>query len=125
MGNGAKYLTYTATLSGTDKMINLTVSGTPKDSKVASSSSSAGIIIGVGSLGLVLILVGIWMYFRSKKQNEDDEEVVEIDGDSSEEEVIMDSIIALDDQYKNGKIEESVYKNRRTELTEKLKNLKS
>lgn len=127
MGNGAKYLSYSASVSGTDKTINVTVSGTPKDAAVATTNSSTGIIIGIGSLGLVFILVGVWMYLRGKNRTTEDDYndgEDETGSDATEEELLMDSIITLDDQFKSGKIDGSTYQRRRAELTDKIKNLK-
>ena len=120
MGNGAKYLSYAITLAEPNKHISVSVNGLPKDSKIASTSSNTGIIIGIGALGVVLIIVGIWMYFFSKKEKpeEEDEESTEEDTDQTD---ILDAILALDDQYKNGNLEEAIYKNKRKALTEQLK----
>lgn len=123
MGNGAKYLSYAVSLNSANKNISLTITGTPKDSTVAATSSNTGIIIGLGALGFVLILVGVWMYFFGRRKSDEEDDGIEDEADEVEDE-IMDSILALDDQFKSGNLEESIYKARRKELTDKLKLVK-
>jgi hypothetical protein len=89
------------------------------------------LMIGVGTLGLILIALGIFLFLRDRKlrkledefedgdmEEEDEEDALGDDRDS-----IMDAIIALDDQYKAGDISKEAYEMRRDELKERLKNL--
>jgi hypothetical protein len=89
------------------------------------------LMIGVGTLGLILVGLGIFLFLRDRKlrkledefedgdmEEEDEEDALGDDRDS-----IMDAIIALDDQYKAGDISKEAYEMRRDELKERLKNL--
>lgn len=71
----------------------------------------------VGAIGLVLVVVGVWWWFR-------------IDGDSSRlsdrpvsPESVMDEIIALDDAYEAGQMEEAAYQAKRSQLKARLREL--
>ena len=78
------------------------------------------IIIAAGVLGGVLFLSGIWLYFRQRRR------ILEEDASgeqSSEREVILDSIIALEDLYHEGEITEKAYLKKRQELKDQLDSL--
>lgn len=133
MGSGTKFQVFSAAGLAQGDMIEIVASGTPKGSASAAAStqpSNQGIIIGVGAFGFVLIVAGVWMYVRDRNRanalDEDDEDDLDDAGDGQIEsestmEEIMDAIMVLDDQFKNGNIQESVYKERRAELKAKLK----
>jgi mono/diheme cytochrome c family protein len=92
-------------------------------------TSWQNIAIGVGGLGLVLVLVGLWLYQRNKKAAVVELEAEEIPAadtlnSSDDAESLMDAIIALDDQYQAGELPEDAYHQRRAELKERLQNLK-
>jgi mono/diheme cytochrome c family protein len=104
--------------------VELTVSGTPKESTSASApaetTSNQNLLIGAGALGIGLILAGGWMYLRERSRGqtangEEDEDEFE----SSED--VIDAIIALDDLHRSKKISDAAYQNRRAELKEFLK----
>ncbi len=85
-------------------------------------------MIGVGALGLILIGLGIFLFLRDRKLGKLEEQLEALEDSSSEEdaigndrESIMDAIIALDDQYKDGGISKEAYEARRTELKDRLK----
>ncbi len=89
-------------------------------------SSKSNLMIGIGALGLVLIFLGVWMYFRNRPTNaedEDDEEEGTAPSKEESAEMVMDAILALDDMYKEGKLSEQAYQQRRAELKERLKDL--
>jgi hypothetical protein len=79
------------------------------------------LLIGVGVLGLALILVGGWMFWRDRNVNEEDEQDVEDDDELADPESLMDAIIALDDLHRAGKLSEEAYQLRRAELKEALR----
>mgnify|MGYP001052828099 FL=1 len=91
-------------------------------------TSWQNIAVGVGGLGVVLVMVGLWLYQRNKKTtmplDESEEEVLTADEPASAEdtEALMDAIIALDDQYQAGELPEDAYLQRRAELKERLQN---
>ena len=78
---------------------------------------SRGVVIGAGVLGGVIFIVGLWLFISRRR---DDLELEE-DPDSEENtDQILDSIIALEDLFKEGEIEEKDYLKKRQELKDKL-----
>jgi mono/diheme cytochrome c family protein len=108
---------------------SMTVSGQPaglssSDSTQTQPNTRRNLLIGVGTLGVVLILVGGWLYWRERSQAEetDDElDFVEEEAEADEADTLMDAIIALDDLHRAGKIPDEAYHQRRLELKEQLK----
>lgn len=131
MGSGATFQVYNAVGLEPGKSLDIAASGAPKTAGQAATSTTGAnttqnIIIGVGALGVALILTGVWLFWRDRKRaGETDGDVLDEDGDESEDEddtdEILDSIVALDDQFKTGNISEEAYKERRAELKAKLK----
>ncbi|MGE5225004.1 MAG: c-type cytochrome [Omnitrophica WOR_2 bacterium] len=82
------------------------------------------LVIGLGSLGIVLILAGIILYRRNQLQEARPAEEPELENEfegEDDEESLVDAIIALDDQYKGGALPEEAYRKRRAELKERLR----
>jgi mono/diheme cytochrome c family protein len=104
--------------------LSLEISGTPKNGSSATTAADPrqNLLIGVGALGLVLILVGGWMYLRDRNRpaEVDEDEDEEQDGFESQED-LLDAIIALDDLHRSGKISDAAYHQRRAELKSRLK----
>jgi hypothetical protein len=108
---------------GAGENVQLTVSGTPKESNSASAppaetTSNQNLLIGAGALGIGLILAGGWMYLRDRNRAEEDSEAGD-EFESSED--VIDAIIALDDLHRSKKISDEAYQKRRAELKEVLK----
>ncbi len=82
-------------------------------------TQNKNLLIGIGALGLVLILAGVWMYMRDNNKNE--EEVEEEEDEFGDSESIMDAIIAIDELHRAGKLSDQAYKERREELKNALK----
>jgi len=100
--------------------LELTLSGTIKSA--ASAGSRQALLIGAGAFGMVLILAGVWMFFRDRgKPDEDDFDEDEDEFETAEE--VMDAIIALDDLHRAKKIPDEAYQARREELKARLKEL--
>ena len=103
--------------------VQLTVSGTPKESTSASApaktTSNQNLLIGAGALGIGLILAGGWMYLRDRNRRQPDGEEDEDEFESSED--VIDAILALDDLHRSKKISDAAYQNRRAQLKEILK----
>src|SRR5258706_1614150 len=98
-------------------MISFTVTGAPKNTAVASDfTQNLDLVIGGLAFGAVLIIAGVWMYWR-KRLEEDNEEGGGLDNSES----VMDAIIALDDLHHAGKLSKEAYKKRRDELKNMLK----
>jgi hypothetical protein len=126
---GAVYQSYVANNIKAGESITFNITGTPKapaaaETTTTSSSSNNPLLIGAGALGSLLILAGIWMYWRDRRQaqaiaEEEDEEAEKFD--TSEE--VMDAIIALDDLHRARKISDQAYQKRRAELKDILKEM--
>jgi mono/diheme cytochrome c family protein len=106
--------------------LNLSISGTPKDSGTASTpgeaTSNQNLLIGAGALGIALILAGAWMYLRDRNRGEDSG-VEEKDDEFESSEDVIDSIIALDDLHRARKISDEAYQKRRAGLKDILKGM--
>jgi mono/diheme cytochrome c family protein len=131
MGGGMSFQMYRAGSLSAGQDLNFKISGSPRtiSSEAAETDSNQVLIIGIASLGIVLIAVGGFLYWRDRRQPEDDleedevsleEEDEEDDAPDIDEDEILDAILALDDQFKAGNIAESVYHERRAELKAKL-----
>lgn len=89
------------------------------------------IVIGAAAIGLIMIGLGIFLFFRDRRVRrlEDDEdeneenEQSESDALGDNRDNLLDAILNLDDQYKAGDISKEVYKERRDELKNRLKKL--
>ena len=133
MGGGTNFQMYRAGVLDVGKNLTFNVSGSPASAatQTDSANTNQNILIGVGSLGLVLIAVGGYLFWRDRRRTEEEEqfpdEDVEADDDEEEAELdedeILDAIVALDDQFKAGNIAEAAYRERRTELKAQLKKL--
>ncbi len=116
---GGTFNMYTSSGMGANESISFTLSGKPGNTAVAPNIfQNQTLLIGVGTFGILLILAGTWMYLRDRKRAREN------DGAGSElndPESIMDSIIALDDLHRAGKLSDEAYKARRSELKNTLK----
>jgi cytochrome c553 len=106
--------------------LSLEISGRPKleGGNIISNleGNNTSLVIGLAGFGIALIAAGVYLWRRNRTAQEDwlddelDEEPIE---ETSED--IMDAIITLDDQYKNGELPEGAYRQRRAELKERLR----
>ncbi len=110
-------------LSGSTLTMN--VSGKLASAAATGGDSQQNIVFGAIAFGIVLIGSGVWMYMRSREEDDDDYEDYDEDDDVEFDhtEDIMDAIIALDDAHRAGDLSEDVYKKRRAELKAQLKDL--
>ena len=115
---GANYQEYLGAALKSGDTLTISLSGTPKTAGTTDNSQQ-NLLIGVGALGLVLILAGVWMYLRDRNRPDEDEEDEHDEFASSED--VMDAILALDDLHRAGKISDEAYQNRRAELKDILK----
>lgn len=119
---GADYSSFSSGPLKSGDTLTLDLSGTPKTAgTTASANSKQNLLIGVGALGLVLILAGVWMYLRDRNRPNEEIEEEEEEEEFDNEEEILDAIIALDDLHRAGKIPDEAYQSRRAELKAKLK----
>ncbi len=125
----ATYHLYQASSLASGSTLSMTISGMPGDKPGFVLNTNTLLMIGVGAVGLILIILGIFLFLRDRKlrkmedEFEDDEEEGEKDAIGEDRDSIMDAVIALDDQYKTGDISKEAYEMRRDELIERLKNL--
>jgi len=114
--------------AGSELAFNMTGRPNTSGATLIGETSWQNIAIGVGGLGVVLVMVGLWLYQRNKRTttplDEGEEEALTADEPASAEdtEALMDAIIALDDQYQAGELPEDAYLQRRSELKERLQN---
>ena len=105
-------------------VLSFAVSGKPKSTSNTTDGDSKldnSLLIGAGGLGIVLLLVGVWLYFRDKASVDEDFDDEEDEFQSAED--VMDAIIALDDLHRARKISEGAYQRRRAELKDILKDM--
>jgi mono/diheme cytochrome c family protein len=124
---GTQYHTYTTGALKSGDLLKLNISGKPASGAAVTTGDKNSLLIGLGSFGAALILAGVWLFFRMRARNEDeeDEEDLPAAGGASQEnaETVMDAILTLDDLYQAGKIPEEGYRQRRAELKARLKEL--
>jgi hypothetical protein len=117
---GTEFNIYSAGELAAGSTLEFTLSGLPKDtSQNADLTQNQTLLIGVGALGLALILAGAWLYWRERSRSEADGGADDDEYNNPEE--VMDAIVALDDQHRAGKLNETAYKQRRAELKARLK----
>ncbi|MEW6027912.1 MAG: c-type cytochrome [Chloroflexota bacterium] len=123
IGNGTIYQVYEFGGVQAGGTLDFTVSGQPKTSTTSggTDASQKNLLIGVGAFGAVLILAGVWMFFRDRGREEVEEEAGEDGVEYEDTESILDAIIALDDLHRAGKIPDEIYQQRRADLKARLK----
>ena len=123
---GQSYLMYQANNIASGSSLSLTLSGKPGASTGFKLDRQTVVLIGIGVVGILLIGVGIYLYLRDRARllrEEKEENAGQIEGDAlgEDRDNIMDTMIAMDDQYKAGEIPKESYEKRRMELKERLK----
>lgn len=126
MGGGVTYQLYNGGAVEAGKTLSIKFSGSPQAGAASTTTNSnQNLLIGIGALGVVLILAGVFLYWRDRqKQAEEDDLPGDEEPDEDEEleqDEIIDAIIALDDQYKAGNLSEESYTKRRGQLKSRLK----
>jgi len=123
----AVYHMYNGSAMTAGQELRFVISGNPTQGSGLASSSTTSTIIGLGALGAVLMITGIWFYRRNLplRPAAEVEEVKEspLSSPSGRQtaESIMDAILALDDQYQEGQLPEGAYQERRVELKAQLR----
>lgn len=90
--------------------------------------SNTSLVVGLVAFGVVLIVAGVWLYSRSRKETPEESEY-DADSEYSPAEdgqdldMLYDAILALDDQYKAGELPEGAYQERRNELKARIKEI--
>jgi cbb3-type cytochrome c oxidase subunit III len=113
--------------------LEFTLTGKPKQATKSplANLNMQYLAIGLAAFGVALVLGGLWLY-RSNQRKAALQAVsagVDLAAPSSgqdaspeDEEMLMDAIIALDDQYHAGNLPKEAYLERRAILKEKLRN---
>jgi mono/diheme cytochrome c family protein len=122
---GTTYHMYNYPALKAGESLRLSVSGRPSAGPVVSTGSTSNLLVGIGAMGIVLIVAGVWLFARNRvnksagEGEQDQGFVAETSTDNPD--TIMDAILALDDLYKAGELPEEAYRLRRAELKDKLK----
>ena len=130
---GANFPVYSSGPLTPDQKLSLSLSGQATQADAAANNSPSTnthteLFVGIGALGIVLILAGLWMFrgtlARGKKAasllTQPDALSVDV-VDHEDSETLVDAIIALDEKYRAGEIPEAAYQERRAELKARLK----
>jgi len=121
---GTPYHLYNGGSLQIGEQLSLTISGRPSVATPSLiSGSNTSLMIGLGAFGLALVVAGVWLYWRSRQGEIDDEDDLEPVQEEQEDEnanTVIDAIIALDDLYQRGELPEEAYLQRRAELKRRL-----
>lgn len=124
--DGFIYRTYNGSALAEGSQLSMEVNKRSTFSQpILTSGSSSGLVLGLLVLAVTLIAAGVWFFQRSRKAAPQARKAQKTPGSEVEEtqDSLMDAILALDDQYKSGKIPEGAYQGRRAELKERLNRL--
>jgi mono/diheme cytochrome c family protein len=112
--------------------LEFTLTGRPSQagSNLFTAGTGQNLAIGLAVFGLVLVLVGVWLYRRNRLKPASPD-VSAGDAPSAldarmeslpdDESTLMDAIIALDDQFQAGNLPENAYLERRSVLKDRLR----
>jgi mono/diheme cytochrome c family protein len=119
---------YSASNLEAGSMLDINLSGGLGSGFSLTSDSNTSLVIGLGAFGLVMIMAGVWIFFRNQGQGKTSDLEDEPDEESElyaehDTESLMDAIIALDDLYSDGQLPEEAYRKRRAELKERLRKI--
>jgi hypothetical protein len=126
---GFPYRMYSSDLIQAGSNLELDISGQPKTGGTESAlGSSTNLVIGLFAFGIALILAGGWLYTRSRNGKTGEDLNEDSDGSTTAEyeqdvDMLLDAILALDDQYKAGELPEEAYIKCRGELKARIKEL--
>ena len=119
---GGAVQVYSGSAIGAGQSLEFRLSGKPpgfNEELISEDRGSQTLVIGLGIAGALLLLIGTIIFFRTRQQGEEDQP----DADQDDHDLILDSIIALEDLFKNGEITEEAYQSKRKELKAQLNNL--
>ncbi len=124
MGSGTRFDVFTKSDLPSGSELAFTINGRPNADGVSTGSQPDAtnfyIMMAVGLLGLGLILMGAYLFWRDRRHDLETETETDVQAAANLDEV-MDAIIALDDQFRAGNIAEEPYKKRRAEFVKQLK----
>jgi len=100
-----------------DSTLTINLSGSPQAESDEKKLNINPILFGIGILVLAITGTLYYYFWRKEKHPLTTEEIQPV----SDREAIMDAIIALDEQFKSGKLSEEAYNQRRSDLKEQLR----
>jgi hypothetical protein len=124
---GVVYHMYSSELMEAGSNLEMTISGKPGGGRlIPVVGSNSSLLIGLAAVGLVLVLLGVWLFRRNRasavaapygaaQAGAEGESPVE------DTEELLDALLALDDRYQAGELPEQAYRQRRAELKARLK----
>jgi mono/diheme cytochrome c family protein len=124
---GTQYHMYNGPAYSPGQELHLTVTtGSGVQALAVAAGNSSSLLVGIGAFGLALIVAGAFLFMRNRRRVTPQEEQTAAPSMpaspvSENAETIMDAILALDDLYKEGKLPEDAYHQRRAELKARLK----
>jgi mono/diheme cytochrome c family protein len=126
---GLSYRLYSSDLLRAGSNLDFYISGRPRTGGAHFSlGSSTNLVIGLVAFGFTLILAGGWLYMRTRN-GIPEQDLEETDGYPAAAEyeqdvdMLLDAILALDDQYRAGELPEEAYTKRRAELKARIREL--
>lgn len=119
---GTEYRLYEAASLAAGEPLELTLTGSPGQTGLLNLGRQSGWLLGMAGLGVVFIAAGIYLFLRDRARAADEDEAAE-DALGDDPQVLMDAIIALDDQYRAGGLSEKAYQTRRRTLKKRLRDL--
>jgi hypothetical protein len=126
---GFPYRMYSSDLIQAGSNLELDIAGRPKTGGSGSVlGSSTNLVIGLFAFGIALILAGGWLYSRTRNGKPEEDPLEAVEGSTTAEneqdvDMLLDAILALDDQYHAGELPEEAYIKRRGELKARIKEL--
>ena len=126
---GLPYRMYSSELIQAGSNLDLDISGRPRTGGTEFSlGSNTNLVIGLLAFGFALILGGSWLYIRTRngkpEQDRDEADEGSIAAESEQDvDMLLDAVLALDDQYRAGELPEEAYTKRRAELKARIKEL--
>lgn len=125
IGDGTTYQVYGFGPLPAGGSLSVQMNGQPKaDGGTGTNPNTQQLVtIGAVALGLLLIGLGVWLYLRDRKRNEDGGEEEEGQDEFADANSVLDAIIAIDDLHRAGKLPAEAYQKRRAELKEQYKKL--
>ena len=125
---GVAYQMYSGGSFDPGQSLQMTITGKPTSNLPSlMAGSNTSLIIGAAALGLTLLVAVIWLSRRKQLvAAEEDSGVISSEPISTIEDdpdTIMDAILALDDQFQEGRLPEEAYLKRRSELKARLRQL--
>jgi hypothetical protein len=122
---GTSYQIYSAGPLDAGAVLALTLSGSQPAAAGGTSATKTSpvLLIGLGLLGLLLMVGGLFIFLRERRKVRKIEPVGMIEPESKDNETarLADAILDLDDSFANGTIDREMYDQQRAALKEKLK----